>query len=142
MARIRLRIDRSWYLAETFIRLQLTDGAVEYVLAAVDTGAHTSLLPISLLAKVEHDMTEEEGVVLEQAGVAHQRFEAVEAVIKLSLEDEFGGATGEFEAPVWFAETDSPLVGFRGILERAVLHLDMPNLSGYLEFPDQHPDVQ
>jgi hypothetical protein len=136
MKRIKLRIDKRRYRAETFLTLHRIDGVDERLLVIVDTGAQTSLLPRSLLAKIDHRLSERGTFILEQAGIAHQTFEAVEAVIKLSLEDGAGGDTGEFEAPVWFSDTDRLILGFRGVLERAILHLDMPNLSGYLDFPD------
>lgn len=68
--------------------------------------------------------------------MSKQTFEAVEAVLVVLLEDQYGGRTREFEAPFWFAETDRYLLGFNGLLEHAILHIDMPKLTGYLEFPD------
>jgi hypothetical protein len=136
MKRIELRIDKRRYRAETFVTLHRTDGEDERLLVIVDTGDQTSLLPRSLLTKIDHRLTERGAFIVEQAGSARQIFEAIEAVIKLSLEDGAGGDTGEFEAPVWFSDTDRLIIGFRGVLERAILHLDMPSLSGYLEFPD------
>jgi hypothetical protein len=41
-----------------------------------------------------------------------------------------------FEVEMLFAGPVEILAGFGGVLNRAVLHLDMPNLSGYLDFPD------
>lgn len=34
---------------------------------------------------------------------------------------------------VWFAPTNATLLGMTGALDRAVLHLDMPTLTGYIE---------
>ncbi len=44
-----------------------------------------------------------------------------------------GRRTDDFEICVWFAATREVLLGFDGILEQAVLHVDMLNLTGYLE---------
>jgi hypothetical protein len=49
------------------------------------------------------------------------------------LEDETGARTPDFEARVWFAETNTALIGFADILDRAILHVDMPRRHGWLE---------
>jgi hypothetical protein len=136
MNQIKLRINVRPTRAEAIIKLHRKDGGDERITVVVDTGAQTSLLPRSLLDDVEHQLGKRGSFIVEQAGIARQTFEAVEAMVKLSLEDQYGGQTQEWNVPVWFADTDRHLLGFRGVLNRAVIHIDAPNLSGYLEFPD------
>ena len=71
-------------------------------------------------------------LTIHQAGIANQSFEAVEANIVLYLEDLSGQRSPEFEARFWFANTDVRLIGFADILDRAILHVDMPAQSGWL----------
>jgi len=101
----------------------------------VDTGAQTSLMPDELMPLVEYRLSERGRFVIEQAGIAAQSFDAIEAYVTIFLEDIAGTRSEEFEARVWFTDTIKFLIGFSGILDRAVLHLDMPNLIGYLDFP-------
>lgn len=115
------------------MRIKRRDGDFEELTAIVDTGAAVSLLPISLLDVIQYDDANSTKVVIDQAGVAGQHFEAVETTITIYLEDMLGVRSEEFEIRAWFADSDNPLIGFGGMLERAVFHLDMPNLSGYLE---------
>jgi len=53
--------------------------------------------------------------------------------ITVFLEDEAGNRTEDFEMRAWFADASDPLIGFDGVLDRAVLHIDMMNLTGYLD---------
>lgn len=67
-------------------------------------------------------------------GIAVQAFEATEGYVTIFLEDVAGARTAEFEARVWFTDTIRFLIGFSDILDQAVLYLDMPRLTGYLDF--------
>ena len=87
------------------------------------------------MSVLEYRLSARGSFTIEQAGIAEQSFEAVEAYVTIFLEDEAGGRTEELEIRVWFAGTRDALIGFDGILDRAILHLDMPELTGYLEFP-------
>jgi hypothetical protein len=49
------------------------------------------------------------------------------------LEDESGNRTSDLEMRAWFANASDPLIGFEGMLDRAVLDVDMLNLTGYLD---------
>lgn len=51
----------------------------------------------------------------------------------ITLEDEVGNLTPPFEILAWFADTDTRLIGFKDVLDRAVLHIDMLQRSGWLE---------
>ena len=136
MTRINLRMYTDPGQAEVFVRVKRKDGGDYMRAAIVDTGAQTSLLPEELADILAYRLSERGSFMVEQAGIAEQAFKAVEAYIRLSLEDQSGAKTEEFEARVWFAKTRHVLIGFDGILDRAVLHLDMPRLAGYLEFPE------
>jgi hypothetical protein len=140
MARIQLRLtiipEEQEYLAEVFVNLKRTDGGDEPIFAAIDTGAAVSLFPVRLLDQLAHRVINEK-VLLQQAGIARQEFEAVEAMVTLFMEDLTGARTQEFEVKAWFANTLQPLIGFENILDSAVLHIDMLHThSGYLEFAD------
>ena len=135
MPRIQLRVYTEPGQAEVFVNIKRKNGAYLTRAAVVDTGAQTSLMPDELMPLIEYRLSERGRFVIEQAGIAAQFFEATEAYVTIFLEDTAGNRSGEFEARVWFTDTIKFLVGFTDILNRAVLHMDMPNLSGYLEFP-------
>ena len=101
--------------------------------AIVDTGAQVSLLPRYLMNSVAYRISERGEVMIEQAGIAKQSFKATEAYVTVFLEDAAGNRSETMEIPVWFANTNDVLLGFAGVLDRAVLHIDMPNLAGYIE---------
>ncbi|MBN2304024.1 MAG: hypothetical protein JXQ72_06080 [Anaerolineae bacterium] len=135
MARIQLRMYRDPGQAEVFLNIRRKDGGYEKRAAIVDTGAQVSLLPSLLMNILAYRLSERGSFTIEQAGIATQSFEAIEAYVTVFLEDMSGHRTDDFEVRVWFAGTREVLLGFDGILERGVLHLDMPDLTGYLDFP-------
>jgi len=135
MTRIQLRVYSGPGQAEVFVNIKRKDGGYYTETGIVDTGAQTSLLPQALAEVLEYRLSERGSFLVEQAGIAQQAFQAIEAYVSLFLEDQTGARTEEFEARVWFARARHVLIGFDNILDRAVLHLDMPNLTGYLEFP-------
>lgn len=117
---------------EVFVGYKRTDGIIIPHIATVDTGAELSLFPISWLKTAEHTVLRE--VILEQAGLAKQAFEAVEAEIIVRLEDLKGNISPELKVRAWFAETDKILLGFQGILDSAILYADfLQSRTGYLE---------
>jgi hypothetical protein len=132
MPRIQLRIYVSPGKAETFINVRRQDGGYLSLAATVDTGAAVSLLPVKLMDIIEN-RPRRGRVTIDQAGIARQSFEATESFVTIFLEDQTGAQTGEFEVRVWFADTDEVLVGFDGILDRAVLHIDMQKRDGWIE---------
>jgi hypothetical protein len=134
MNQLRLRIYRNPGAIEIFVNIRRKDGEHKRITAKVDTGAQTSLLPAYLMDDLDYSIIDNISFIVERAGMADYSFEAIEAIVRLFLEDERGRQTPEFDVPVWFAGTEEYLVGFAGILDRAVLHLDMPNLDGYLDF--------
>ncbi|MBZ0316605.1 MAG: hypothetical protein K8L91_09315 [Anaerolineae bacterium] len=134
MTRITLRVYRDPGQADVFLNIKRKDGGYDKRAAIVDTGAEVSLLPSFLMNVLDFRPSERGAFTIEQAGIAKQTFQAVEAYITAFLEDEAGNRTNEFEILAWFADANNILLGFDGVLELAVLHLDMLNLSGYLEF--------
>jgi len=133
MAQIQLRVYQDPGQAEVFLNLKRKDGGYDKRAAIVDTDAQVSLLPSLLMNVLDYRIGEWGSLVVEQAGIAEQAFEAKEAFVTVFLEDVLGNRSEVFEIRVWFAGTREVLLGFDGILDRAVLHLDMPNLSGFLD---------
>jgi hypothetical protein len=133
MPRIALRVYQEPGQVEVFINLKRKDGGYDKRAAIVDTGAQVSLLPRLLMGVLDYRLSEQGAFMVEQAGISQQVFEAVEAFVTVFLEDDTGQRTPDFEIRVWFADTRNVLVGFGGVLERLVLHVDTPNLTGYLE---------
>lgn len=136
MARLQLRVYVHPGEAEIFLKIRKPNGDDETVTVMVDTGAQRALLPNSLLEDIAYQRLGDEPFTITQAGIANQHFQATEAEIMVHLEDAFGNVSPVFPVTVWFADTDTAIIGFGGILEQATFHLDMPALSGYLEFAD------
>lgn len=136
MAQVILRVYTNPGQAECFLNLKAKDEGYVRRVGIIDTGAQISLFPRILADKVEFRPTARGKINVHQAGMAGQTFEALEAVVNIFLEDTTGNRTITFEARVWFAETDVILLGFEGLLDRAILHLDMPNRAGYIEIDD------
>jgi predicted aspartyl protease len=131
---IQLVVYRDPGQVEVFLNIKRKDGGYFKRAALVDTGAQVTLLPKLFMDILDYRLGGNKTLIIEQAGVAKQSFEAIEAFVTLSLEDMNGNHTEDIETRVWFAETRYILLGFDGVLDRAVLHLDVPNLTGYLEF--------
>lgn len=125
MPRIRLRTYRDPGRVEGFVNIRRKDGLFETLAAVIDTGAAVSLLPEDLLPDLDHHPTLRGKFIVEQAGIAGQTFEALEATVSLFFEDATGARTTTLETPVWFAKTDVSLIGFAGVLDRATLHIDL-----------------
>lgn len=137
MARVYLRLYVHPGMAEVFINFRLKDGGHRLVTATIDTGAEVSLLPFDLMPTLDIRLAERSEVVIEQAGIAGQAFKATEAFVSVFLEDQTGTRTREFEIRVWFANTSEVLLGFEGVLDQAILHLDfMGQRSGWIEITD------
>jgi hypothetical protein len=75
-------------------------------------------------------------VSVEQAGIAQQAFRADDAFIYIFLEDTAGSRTETVEIRAWFANTKTIVLGFRDVLENAVLHLDMPAKAGWIDLDE------
>lgn len=135
MAQVQLRLLSR--RAEVFVRLKRPDDTYEIMTAIVDTGAQISLFPRNLLLNVAYRKINEGIISIEQAGIASQLFKAIEAIVTLFLEDQYGNQTNDIEVRAWFADTRVVLVGFTDVLDRAILHLDMVNQpAGYIKIPD------
>lgn len=133
MPRINLILSLNPSQAEVFVRYKKTDGIFETEIGLIDTGAETSLFPKAWLETAEHKLLDST-VVIEQAGIAKQNFEAVEAEIILKLEDSNGNISPELRVKAWFADTDKVIIGFKDILDRAILFLDyLDTRTGWIE---------
>jgi hypothetical protein len=132
MTRLHLRLYTNPGEAQIFCNFATKEGGFERTTVTIDTGAAISLFPRELLALVDHQIIDEE-VFVEQAGVSSQEFRAVEARVTVVLEDERGQRTEPIVIRAWFTETWTHLIGFADLLEKAVLHIDMPQLEGWLE---------
>jgi hypothetical protein len=133
MARLQLRIYRDPGQVEVFLNITRKDGGYEKRAAIVDTGAQVSLLPAFLMDDLVLRPGERGSFTIEQVGIAKQTFQATEAYVTVFLEDVAGNRTEDFEMRAWFADASDPLIGFDGVLDRTVLHIDMINLTGYLD---------
>jgi hypothetical protein len=133
MSRIQLILYTVPGQLDVYCRLKLRNGNYERLTATIDTGAAVSLFPIELLDSVEHSPAETRSVTINQAGIQRQVFNAVEALVSIVLEDFEGNITQPFQIPAWFADTEEMLLGFAGVLDRSVLHVDMPQQTGWIE---------
>ncbi len=133
MPRIQLKIYRDPGQIEVFLNIRRKDGGYDKRAAIVDTGAQLSLLPSLLMNVLEYRISGRGAFSIEQAGIAKQSFDAVEAIVTVFLEDETGQRTDDFDVRVWFADTSDALLGFDGVLDRAILYVNMPDFTGYLE---------
>jgi hypothetical protein len=72
--------------------------------------------------------------MIEQAGIARQAFQAIEAEVILRLEDLQGNTSPELTVRAWFADTDKIIIGFQDILDRATLYADFrQSRTGWIE---------
>ena len=133
MPKIQLRIYIDPGQAEVVLGIKDKQGFHERVTAIIDTGAAVSLFPNDLLDKVDFRPAERSAIIIDQAGIAGQSFAATEGFVTLFLEDQYGARTQEFAARVWFADTGQALVGFDGILDRAILHIDVRTRTGWMD---------
>jgi hypothetical protein len=119
---------------EAFVNVKRSDGGFTLMTAMVDTGAEISLFPRHFLDSFEY--REIGKISAQQAGIAKQAFEAVEAFITIYLEDLSGAHTKDVEIRAWFSDADVALLGFDGLLDIATLHIDMRQLNGWIEIDD------
>jgi hypothetical protein len=133
MPRISLNIYTSPGQADVICQLKLKGEDYQRLTATVDTGAAVSLFPRLLLDSLDTDPPEQRAITIDQAGIANQSFQAVETTVTIILEDAHGNVTQPFKIRAWFGDTNEPLIGFAGILDRAILHIDMLQQTGWLE---------
>lgn len=126
MARIKLNVLLDPGAFEVHCLLRMPGEDFSRINAYIDTGAQTSLFPSHLLDEIEYTVISEH-VIIEQAGIAGQAFEGLEAQVDLMLQDALGNQTGWISIRAWFADTSEALIGFDGVLDRAVLHADLKN---------------
>jgi hypothetical protein len=115
MLRITLNLLTHPHEIEATIIIKSSGAFVYQSTGIIDTGVQRCLFPLSMLDLIDHEDVEE--VLLEQAGIAKQAFQAKEASIFLKLEDRHGNISPELHVRAWFAETDRILIGFQDILD-------------------------
>lgn len=133
MTRVSLRVTQDPPQAEVMLRCLRFDGNWEFITAVVDTGAEVSLLPSQWRDIIAHDRAETIPMRVERGGRDDVVYDTLEAKVTAYIEDEQGNQSEPFLMTVWFAPTNATLLGMTGALDRAVLHLDMPTLTGYIE---------
>jgi hypothetical protein len=133
MSQIALTVYYQPSMLEIFVRFITKAKPNKLFTGFIDTGATVSLFPIEILDELEHTIIDS-NIEIEQAGIAGQHFNAVEAKIKLYFEDGQGNQSPEIEVRAWFAKTSKVIIGFQDILDRAVLHVDYrQSRMGWLE---------
>jgi hypothetical protein len=133
MTRLNLILATSPYEAQIFVRFKLQVGDFDAMIGVIDTGAEVCLFPIEWLKITEHHLLDND-VILEQAGIAKQSFEAVEAEITLYCEDALGNESTPIKVRAWFAETTKVILGFRDVLDHAKLYIDyQESRSGWID---------
>jgi hypothetical protein len=134
MSQVNLKLNTNPGIIETYVRFKSKEGHFLTWLAFIDTGAHVSLFPMSLLEKLEHKIIDE-NFEIEQAGIAGQHFKAVEAEITLYFEDLQGNQSKPMLVRAWFAQTSKYIIGFQDILDHATLYIDYrQSRTGWIEF--------
>ncbi len=126
MPRIQIHIYSDPGQVDVFCKLKFKDDTYERFSAILDTGAAVSLFPRRLLDGAENDLLDQREITIDQAGIAYQSFTGIQTLVTIVLEDALGNLTQPFVIPVWFADTNQPLIGFAGVLDRAVLYIDAP----------------
>jgi hypothetical protein len=135
MTRIELLIGS--ISAEIYAQVEAETEYIVHILATVDTGAQISLLPLAVAERIYPSVEALPLVEIEQAGLTNHYFLAREGLIRIRFEDATGAITGAMDALCWFTDTDKPLIGFDGILDRATLYLEMRQTrTGWMEFND------
>jgi hypothetical protein len=133
MPRINLMLLIDPCEVEIFVRYKRQDGTFETEIALIDTGAEVSLFPKSWLEIAEHKRSDTT-LVIEQAGIAKQHFDAFEAEVILKLEDGSGNISPELPVTAWFADTDKVIIGFQDILDSAIIYVDyLDTRTGWIE---------
>lgn len=123
MSRIALTVYYQPSMLEIFVRFVTKAKPNKLFTGFIDTGATVSLFPLEILDLLEHTIIEK-GIEIEQAGIAGQYFDAVDAKVKLYFEDAQGNQSPEIEVRAWFANTSKMIIGFQDILDRSTLHVD------------------
>lgn len=133
MTRPGLILTTQPYEIQIFVRFKRTDGLFEPIIGIIDTGAEISLFPKTWLEVAEHKLFNHE-IVIEQAGIARQAFNAVEAEIALYCEDLQANQSQPMTVRAWFADTTKVIIGFNDILDHAKFYVDFQETrTGWVE---------
>jgi hypothetical protein len=120
-------------MIEIYVRFKTQLGSSKLTVGFIDTGATVSLFPLNFLNELEHTIINP-SIEIEQAGIAGQVFNAVEAEVQLYCEDTQGNVSPELTVRAWFADTSKIIIGFQDILDRATLYADFrQSRTGWIE---------
>jgi len=102
--------------------------------AIIDTGAHTSILPLTVWEEADAEVIGEyfvRGLVPKEECILPVKIGWVCAVIL----DRFGNRTDELRFRAYLAPTDDvPLIiGFKDLMDKCELQFNSKSLSGYIE---------
>ena len=116
------------------VRFKTPTGWTEAEYAILDTGAHTSLLPLSLWKEIDAQIVADytvRGLVPKE----ECKVEVKVGWVKDMIVDRKGNATPETEFKAFLALTDKiPLiVGFKDLLEKYCIHINAPTGKAFIE---------
>lgn len=132
MTRVNLLANLQPGSIEVFVNIRNIDDSKLDLIAVVDTGAEVSMFPKRLLDTIAYDRERTSRILIERAGILI--LDAIETYITISLEDTQGNITRDFAIRAWFADSKEAFIGFDGILDRAILHLDyLEKREGWIE---------
>jgi len=102
--------------------------------ALIDTGAHTTIIPSSLSEQIEKEVLGDhsvKGLVAKEECALPVKV----AWVWINIVDREGNETGELKIRAYLASTDEvPLIiGFKDLLEKFKLFVDVPERTGYIE---------
>lgn len=116
------------------MRIVLKDGTTKNYYATIDTGAHTSVLPLSIWKNLNYKKIGEynlRGIIKRE----EWRIPVDIGKIKCMISDECGNQTKELEITAFLVHSDEvPLVlGFNGLLENINLFVSYKTNTAYAE---------
>lgn len=117
------------------VRFKTKDDWSEARDAIIDTGAHTSILPLSVWGTLDAQILGDyfvRGLVPKKECIMKVRIGSITGVIM----DELGNITPETKFRSYLAPTDEvPIVlGFKDLLEKFTVHFDFSRRTAYIEY--------
>ena len=115
-------------------RFMTSKGFTEARHAIIDTGAHSSILPLNLWKRIEVNLLGEHyvrGLVPKEECFMNVKVGAV----KVRLVDDEGDQTDNFSVRTFLAPVDAVpvIIGFKDLLEWFIVHFDPVEKIGYIE---------
>lgn len=116
------------------VKFKSNDGWVERRNALIDTGAHTTIIPLALSKEIKNEIIGEylvKGLVAKEGCAIPVKV----AWIWVNIVDKEGNETGELKIRTYLASTDEVpiIIGFKDLLEKFKLFIDVSERSGYIE---------